>query len=174
MTVQLETKDLLLRKAVQKDWHAMYRNLWRHAESARYMLWDVTEREADAPARMQRTIAFQRRHPDTWLVVEKATGQAIGFAGLEPLAPGVYEDGGIALGPAFVGRGYGRQVLLALVEYARGKPGAKQFVASCRAQNTASRRLQLACGFAFDHAEPRTDPRTGEAYTLEYYTLSLV
>lgn len=38
----LETKDLVLDKARLEDWEAMYRNVWRHPESARYMKWSVT------------------------------------------------------------------------------------------------------------------------------------
>jgi len=66
-----ETKDLILRKAVQEDWYHMYHNIWRHAESARYMVWKVTESEADAQSRMERTIAFQASHEHHWTVVEK-------------------------------------------------------------------------------------------------------
>ena len=34
----LETRDLIIKKAEQKDWKDMYYNIWRHAESAKYML----------------------------------------------------------------------------------------------------------------------------------------
>lgn len=47
---------------------------------------------------------------------EKSSGQAIGFAGMEEMEPGVYEDMGIALGPDFVGRGYGKQIVNAMVD----------------------------------------------------------
>ena len=41
--VKLETKDLILKKAEFEDWKTIYYNLWRHKESAKYMLWQPTE-----------------------------------------------------------------------------------------------------------------------------------
>lgn len=82
----LETKDLILDKAKFEDWEAMYRNVWRHPESARYMQWRVTERPEDAPDRMRRNIQWQKVH-DTYFVYLKATGEAIGFAGVEHIPP---------------------------------------------------------------------------------------
>ena len=137
--VKLETKDLILKKAEFEDWKTIYYNLWRHKESAKYMLWQPTETDEDA----------------------------IGFAGMRELEPGIYEETGIALGPEFVQKGYGRQILTTLLEEA-GKLGAKEFHACNRIGNAASRVLQLSCGFVFDSlSEEKTDPRTGETYVLE-------
>lgn len=166
---RLETEDLILDAARFSDWEAMYRNLWSHGESARYMLWKVTESGAAAQERMRRTISYQERQPLAWTVFEKQGGEAIGFAGMEEIAERVYEDTGIAIGPAFVRRGYGRQIVSALVEYSFCGLGAKKFVYSCRSQNAASRALALSCGFCYTHSEDRTDARNGEPYTLEYY-----
>lgn len=169
----LETERLILRRAVLEDWREMYYNLWRHPESAKYMLWNVTTSEEDAVARMERTIAFQAAHDHHWLVVEKRSGQAIGFAGLEVREPGICGETGVALGPDFVGKGYGTQILNALVEYARDELGAKQFKACCREQNTASRNLQLSCGFHYTHSEEKVDPRDNSNYVLEHYEKDL-
>lgn len=163
----LETKDLLLKKAVQEDWSEIYQNLWRHAESAAHMVWEVTRSEQEAMERMKRTVAFQRTHKYAFLVYEKAAGRAIGFAGMTKIAPGIYEDTGIALGPDFVGKGYGTQILDALTTEAE-KSGAYKFIASCRKANIASHNLQLHCGFTFTHEEDRVDPRDGQAYVLEF------
>ena len=123
-----ETKDLILRKAVIDDWKNMFINIWSQPESAKYMVWSVTETEADAMARMERTIAYQAAHDYHWTVVEKASGQAIGWAGLEVRSEGVCGETGVALGPAFTGKGYGKQILHLLTDYARDQLGAKRFV----------------------------------------------
>ena len=69
----------------------------------------------------------------------------------------------IAIGPNFVGKGYGKQILNALCEEAR-KQGTKEFHYSYRERNLASKRLQDACGFKFDYkSEEKIDPRTGES-----------
>ena len=167
----IETKDLILRKASFEDWRPMYENVWSREETAKFMFWDVTRSEEDARSRMERTIAFQKVTPFGLTVIEKATGNAIGFAGMKEIEPGVFEDIGVALGPEFVGKGYGKQILSAFVEELFNRQGAKKIICSCRSQNEASRQLQLSCGFTFSHTEEKVDPRNGEPYVLEFYEL---
>ena len=168
----IETKDLILRKAVFEDWRDMYENVWSREETARHMLWSVTRSEEEARDRMNRTIAYQSKCPYGFIVCEKNSGKAIGFAGMTEIEPGVFEDTGVALGPEYVGKGYGKQILTALAETAFAGWNASRIICSCRAQNEASRRLQLACGFTFSHTEDREDPGTGDPYVLEFYELT--
>lgn len=165
---KLETPNLILAKAVFEDWEELYRNLWSREESARYMLWTPTKTEEEAKERMRRTLQWQGEHL-AYTVYEKRSGQAIGFAGMIEEEPGVYAESGIAVGPEFVGRGYGRQILNALVHCAFGPLKGTRFLAGCRSQNAASRRMILACGFSYVGSEERVDPKTGEPYTLENY-----
>lgn len=169
----LETENLILNAAQFEDWQDMYNNLWRHDESARFMLWRPTHSEADAKSRMERTIAFQKEHPFAYTVYEKKSGKAIGFAGMTEIEPGVYEDIGIAVGPEFTGKGYGKQIVRALIGQAKEACGAVKFVYSCREKNIVSKNLARVCGFAYTHSEQKTDPRTGEDYVLEYFELKL-
>lgn len=166
-----ETTRLLFRKADFPDWKPMYRNVWRHPESARYMLWSVTTSEADAQERMQKSIVYQFAHP-AWLVIEKESGQAIGFAGLRE-ENGICEDTGICVGPAFTGKGYGQEILNELVRIAKENPDSREFIVSCRSENMASRNMILRCGFTFSNQELREDPRDGTLHTLEFYKQSL-
>ena len=167
----LETKDLILKKAVFEDWPDIYRNLWRHAESARYMLWRVTESEEAARDRMRRTLAYEQQHEYALFVYEKLSGKAIGFAGMRELEPGVWEESGVALGPDYVGRGYGGQILDALTQRAFSL-GAREFQASCRERNERSHRLILSRGFRPAGSELCVDDRNGEEYTLLHFRLS--
>ena len=168
-----ETKDLILRKAVMEDWQAMYRNIWRHPESAKFMVWNVTESEEAAISRMARTLAFQAAHDHHWTVIEKASNQGIGWAGMAEQAPGIWGETGIALGPDFTGKGYGKQILNCLTDYARDQLGAKKFVASCRRENLISKRLQLSCGFTYTHSEQVLHPRDQILYILDHYEKNL-
>lgn len=165
--VSLETEDLILKKAVFEDWQDIYVNLWSHPESAKNMLWVPTFTEADAKDRMERTIEYQALQKYALFIYEKNTGKAIGFAGMKLIEPGVYEETGIAFGPAFVGKGYGKQVLNALLEAGR-EEGAKKMIATCRTVNIPSHKMQMSCGFVFSHNEDRVDERNGEAYVLEF------
>ncbi len=72
-----------------------------------------TETDEDAKDRMKRTIAFEEKPENKYalFVYLKKTGEAIGFAGMRELERGIYEETGIALGPEFVQKGYGRQIL---------------------------------------------------------------
>lgn len=167
-----ETKRLLLKHPEFSDWEGMYRNLWRYEESAKYMLWNVTSSEEEAQERMRRSIAFQQGRP-AWFVYEKSSGEPIGFAGFCKKEEGVFEDTGIAVGPSFVGIGYGKEILNLLTETAKSEYGAVRFIASCRSQNGASRNMILGCGFQFDHQESRMDPRTNLPYLLEFYQKNL-
>lgn len=135
------------------------------------MLWDVTRTEADAQGRTERPITYQQKNPTAYIVCKKAGGKAIGFAGIIEIEPGTYEDCGIALGPEYTGKGYGKQILSALVDTVFHSLGAHKFICSCRPENEASRRLQLSCGFRFSYTGDRIDPRTETPYILEFCEL---
>lgn len=167
----METKDLILGKAKQDDWRDLYENVWSHPETARYMLWSVTSSEADAVARMERTIAFQQTH-EAYTVYLRKTGEAIGFAGFRFVGAETAEDTGVALGPAFVRKGYGTQIVRALCTRAKAL-GAKTMILSAREQNAASRGLIESLGFRRTETEPRTDERDGSAYRLIFYRRTL-
>jgi len=93
---RMETEDIILGKAKYEDWSSIYRNVWSRPETAEYMVWKVTADEDGARERIQRTVAWQETH-DTWLVYERSSGQAIGFAGVEETEPHIYHETGIAL-----------------------------------------------------------------------------
>ena len=164
----IETKDLIIKKAKLSDWKSIYENLWRHEESARYMQWSVTTSKEDAIARMERTIVFEQNHEYTWFIYEKQSMQAIGFCGLEVIEPGIIHEAGIAIGPKFVNKGYGTQVLKALMNYAKDKLHGKKFLACNRKENIASRKVQMKCGFVHDYDDERVDERTGKMFVMEH------
>ena len=75
----------------------------------------------------------------------------------------------IALGPEYVGKGYGKQILRLLLEYCASTMGSEEFYYSTQAVNQASRALALSCGFSYHHSEQRIDLQSGEPYELEVY-----
>ena len=164
----LETQDLILKKCKFNDWKDMYQNIWRHEESTKYMLWKITTSEEAAKERILKCIAAQEKSPYNWTVFEKRSGQAIGWAVMEEVGQDVFEDQGIAIGPAFTGNGYGKQIVNAMVELARDELGAKKMILSYRSQNVASRKMQEACGFVYSHSEEKIDPRDGQPYEVVY------
>ena len=163
----METKDLILGKAKFEDWESLYKNVWSRPETARYMQWRITEDTAAAKERMRRTLEYEKDH-DTYLVYEKRSGQAIGFAGVEQISPGIYQDASIALGPEYTGRGYGKQILQLLLGYCANL-GGTEFIYSTRANNDASKALALSCGFTYRYSKQKTDLQNGAPYELEVY-----
>lgn len=170
MKQYLEATDIILRKAVFEDWKSMYKNIWTSEESAKYMLWKPVQSEEEAKERMRKTIAHQAEH-DAWLVYEKSSGEAIGFAGIIKIAENVYEDTGLALGKAYTGKGYGKQLLSLLISYVFEEKKAEKFVYSCRAENEVSKRLSRSLGFVYTHSEPRVDTRNGKNYICDFFVL---
>lgn len=168
----IETDGLILDKAVFEDWRGIYQNVWSRPESARYMLWKVTESESEARIRIQKTIEFQKYH-DTYLVYEKKSGEPIGFAGVEKLSDHVYQEAGICLGPEYVGRGFGKQILSGLIEYCRKTFDAEEFYYSTREENKASVGLARSLGFERISSEVKVDGRDGHSYHLLKYRLKL-
>lgn len=168
----IETKDLILDKARFSDWKDMYKNVWSHPESARYMTWKVTENEEEAKEKIRKTIETQKTY-DTYLVYEKSTGSAIGFAGVHELEPSVYCETGICIGPDYTGRGYGRQIVEGLIRYCREQLHAREFIYASRPGNQASIRLALSLGFTWIGSEDKVDERTGQSYSLYKYHLKL-
>ena len=168
----IETESLILDKAKFYDWKEMYRNVWSQPESARYMAWSITTSEEAAKIRIVKTIAFQKEH-DTYVVYEKSSGKAIGFAGVEKLEPCIYQEAGICLGPNYVGKGFGRQILQGLIQYCKEQFGAKEFIYSTRDENTASNRLAKSFGFLLISSAAKIDSKDGHSYNLLQYSLKL-
>lgn len=166
----IETQDLVLKKAKFEDWKSIYDNIWSHDESAKYMLWRSIHTEEEAKERMQKSIEFMK-NTLSWFIYEKTSNKAIGFAGMKKIRDNVYEDSGIAVGPLFIKKGYGKQVLKALSDEAFYTYGAHKFVCSCRSGNIACRQLQLSLGFCYTHSVVKKDPRNSESYTLDFYEL---
>lgn len=167
----LETKDLILKKAAMEDAYDMYRNIWSEEESARYMLWTPIKSMGEAKERMSKTIEFQKDRI-AYCVYEKQSGQAIGFAGMKEINDGVYEDCGIGIGTKFIGHGYGKQILMALVDYCFKELEATRIICSCRTENIVSKKMQLSCGFQYSHSHAMIDKRNGLDYALDFYELA--
>ena len=168
----LETKDLILDKAKISDWEDMYYNVWSRPELAKYTLWRVSPSAEDAKERILKTIEFQKHH-DTYFVYEKFSGKPIGFAGVEKVSTTVYEEAGICLGPDYVGKGYGKQILRCLIDYCKREFGATEFIYTAREGNTASHALARSMGFKELAVEQRTEQQDGRCDDWIKYSLKL-
>lgn len=164
----IETKDLILRQGTADDWQDLYRNLWSREEVFRYMFKAPCSSEEHAAAR---TAAYSVMHEEVkteFFVCEKASGQAVGIAGIKELRPGKWTVTDVAIGPNFQGRGYGKQIVTALLNLAF-ELGATAVSYDCFTQNLASKQLALSCGFAYSHSEEAELMKDGEKVILDYF-----
>ena len=167
----METEHLIIKKAEQADWRDMLTNVWSHEETTRYLFYEPTYTEQEAYDRMARTVVFQREHPGCFTIYEKATGRAIGHAGVERIEGDACKDRGLVLGPDWVGKGYGKETLRALIQYAFGEMGVGRFIYTCRVDNIASNRLALSCGFTLDHQQEVFFKKYDQYFLENYYVL---
>ena len=165
----LETKDLLLDKGKIDEWKIMYENVWKHEETARYMMWQAKQTEQEGYEMTRGYLEFQEVNPTAYVVYEKTSKLPIGYAGMKETSKGVFEDSGIAVGPAYVGKGYGKQILYALLHQAFEELGAQKFIYSCWAENIPSNKLAQAAGLRFSHSEETIDLRSGKTFIMNYY-----
>ena len=164
----IETKDLILRQGSADDWEDLYRNLWSRAEVFRYLF---NKPSPDEEAGRERTALYAQMHREVkteFFVYEKASGLAIGIAGIKELKPGEWTITDIATGPDFQGRGFGKQIVTALLNLAFER-GATEVAYDCFTQNTASKQLALSCGFAYSHSEEAELMKNGETVILDYF-----
>lgn len=166
----METKDLILRQGSADDWRDLYRNLWSREEVFRYMFKNPCPNEEHAAAR---TAAYAVMHEEVkteFFVFEKASGQAIGIAGIKELKPRKWTVTDVAIGPDFQGKGYGKQIVNALMNLAF-ESDATEVAYDCFTQNIASKHLALSCGFAYSHSEEAELMKNGEKVILDYYSI---
>ena len=165
----IESKDLILDKGKIEDWKLMYENVWRHEETARYMMWKPKQTEQEGYEMTQGLIEFQKVNPTMYFVYEKESKMPIGYAGMKEMDEGIFEDSGIAAGPRFCGKGYGKQILCALLKQAFEERGAERFIYSCWAENVISNNLAKSVGLKFIRSEEMIDQRSGKKFIMNYY-----
>lgn len=168
----IETKSLIMDKAKFSDWKEMYDNVWSQPKCTEYMNWHITTSEENAKIRIMKTIDFQKEH-DTYLVYEKSSGKAIGFAGVEKVKPYIYQEAGICLGVNYMGKGFGKQILKGLIQYCKEEFNAKEFIYSTREENRVSNRLAQSLGFIIISSISKIDSKDGHSYNLLQYSLKL-
>lgn len=165
----LETKDLILSQGAPEDWKDLYRNLWSRESVFRYMFTKASPTEEAGKKKTAAYVEMQKEVKTEFFVYEKASRQAIGIAGLKEMQPGIFTVTDIAIGPDFTGRGYGKQILNALINFAFEELCAAEIHYDCFAQNETSKRLALSCCFVYSHSEEAELKKHGEKITLDYY-----
>ena len=171
MKRKLVTEHLVLRKAREDDLDSIWKNVWINENLNKMMFWEATKTLEEAKDRLRRTIAFHQTS-NNFFVCLKETDEAIGFAGVRPVdLDGGYEDSGIVVAEEYQGKGYGKEIVKALLDFAFQDLKAKTFYYSCFVENDISRKLCLSFGFNYLRRETQVRERDKKEVTLDFYYL---
>ena len=167
----IETRDLILRKAVKEDAEDLYYNYWSQEISCKYMFWKTTKSLDEANERILKTIKFQQKYPVSFVVYDKNSKEVIGLVGFDEKEKNVYQDCGLGIGPRFTGKGYGKQLLEALIKYLFIEVGATKIICNCDRKNIASSNWLKSCGLEYTHSEKGLRERDNVECTIDYYEI---
>jgi [ribosomal protein S5]-alanine N-acetyltransferase len=149
MTTLLETAHLHLRPFQLADAASAFPWL-SDADIMRYMPTGQDDTLEQAEARVTRYIKHQEQHGySRWLIFERASGEAIGDAGLLYIPATGEIELGYRLTKPWWGKGLATEVAMGWLDYAFGDLGLTEIIAFSHPDNKASVRVMEKCGFTF-------------------------
>jgi len=169
--IELETKDLIIRKAKKDDYKSLLKNYWSKEKTAKFMLWKPIFTDAEAIERIEKTINFEVDKP-CFIITEKSSGESIGMVGFIEEQPQVYGDCGLGIGCDFVGRGYGSQVLSRMLQYLFYDCKAKKVIYTAMKENISSNSLQKKFNFSYVQTVQKTRDYDNLNYEMHIYELT--
>jgi ribosomal-protein-alanine N-acetyltransferase len=87
------------------------------------------------------------------LLIWKATGEEIGWSGLQPLEETGETEVGYGMVREFWGRGIGYETAMGWLDYGFNKLGLERIVAIALPENTGSWRIMEKCGMRYEKTE---------------------
>jgi RimJ/RimL family protein N-acetyltransferase len=148
-TPVLETPRLLLRPFRLEDAPLAYPWL-TDAEIMRYMPTGHDSTLEQVQARIDRYITHQQRHGfSRWLLFDRASGAAIGDAGMLVMVDTQEIELGYRLTKPHWGKGLATEVAAAWLRYAFEELGLAEVIAFSHPENVGSVRVMQKCGLAF-------------------------
>ncbi len=150
MPLPIVTERLVMRAYEPGDLADLHRVLYSN-DQAMVLLGGARELVATRAA-LERSIRQQRVDGYSfWPVIERATGELVGEAGLFPLAPGGPDVSlGYAFGADHWGKGYATEAARGVLAEAFGPLRLQRVVAITREANTGSRSVLRKLGFRME------------------------
>ena len=114
--MKIETKDLILKTDISKeDIEKIHKNVFSQNETAKYMLWRASDEIEWTKKRLK---SWQESNVDLYFIYEKANNNPIGFLTFSQESDTI-KNIGLCIGKNFIRKGYGKQVLTALLDYCK-------------------------------------------------------
>lgn len=149
--MKLETSRLLLESITVEDWPFFLR-LYQEPQVLRYVADPMAESEIRA--RFEARLPQWDKHGERWLCLvmrEKNSGNPVGVTGFRPeWLPFQQAEVGFGSLPAGQGKGYGKEALLTVLDFAFNACGFHKMKATVTEGNRASRGLLESCGFQLE------------------------
>ncbi len=167
----LETKNLILKVPNPKMYNSAHLNIFTCPECAENMLWRLSETLADTTNKINSWLEVFNSGL-TYFIFEKGNPlNVVGFV-FANIANGVLFDLGLCFGKDYFGKGYGKEVMLYLIEKLN-EVGVNKIEYSCFKRNIASNKLAQNLGFNFVKSEELFVKKFGETITQNIYELKL-
>jgi len=149
--ILLTTPRLTMRPIAFEDW-SLFLKLNQSPSVMKY-IGDI-ETTAQIRHRFEQRVGKWDKYSDFWLCLvirERETGRAVGLTGFFPdWRPYQQAEVGFMLLPDAQGKGYGKESLREVLNYAFDECGFHRLQANVLEGNIASRRLLESCGFALE------------------------
>lgn len=149
--MKLETPRLLLKSITAEDW-PLFLRLYQEPLVIRYIADPLPESEIRA--RFEARLPEWDKHGQRWLCLvmrEKRSDKALGITGFRPeWLPFQQAEVGFGSLPEEQGKGYGKESLLAVLDFAFHACGFHKMTATVTEGNLASRGLLESCGFQLE------------------------
>ncbi|WP_314154513.1 GNAT family protein [Rouxiella badensis] len=149
--ILLTTPRLTMRPIAFEDW-SLFLKLNQSPGVMKY-IGDI-ETTAQIRHRFEQRVGKWDKYSDFWLCLvirELETGRAVGLTGFFPdWRPYQQAEVGFMLLPDAQGKGYGKESLREVLNYAFDECGFHRLQANVLEGNIASRRLLESCGFALE------------------------
>ncbi len=163
--MKIETKDLILKTDISKaEIEKIHQNVFSQSETAKYMLWRASDEIEWTKKRLK---SWQESNLELFFVHEKLTKVPIGFLTF------LQEDDtlkniGLCIGKNFIRKGYGKQVLTALLDYCKSH-NIKTVEYSAFHENIASIELAKKLGFGYSHSKNSIRNHDNLSFVEDFY-----
>lgn len=141
----IETKRLVLRKAVKEDYKPLFKNFWSDKLAWKYMLWRPVKNLTEAKSKIAELIEKQKTSP-RFIIVEKKSNQPIGIASIILREDKSVKDFAIGMGTSFTGQGYGYEISKAFIKYSFEMLNQDEIFTSCMVDDKHTYELQKKLG----------------------------
>jgi RimJ/RimL family protein N-acetyltransferase len=149
--MKLVTERLILESITADDW-PLFLRLYQDPEVIRYIADPLSE--AEIRMRFEARLPAWDKYGEQWLCLvmrEKASEDAVGMTGFRPQwHPYRQAEVGYGSLPLAQGKGYGKESLRAVLDFAFNACDFHKLTATVTEGNIASRRLLESCGFLLE------------------------